>query len=39
MLGVENPTHEMTAVLLKYGVAAENLRHARFLKLTRCGAE
>eukprot|EP00752_Nemacystus_decipiens_P018227 g16355.t1 len=35
MLGVENPTQEMTAVLLKYGVAAENLRHARFLKLTR----
>eukprot|EP00903_Cladosiphon_okamuranus_P015117 g13980.t1 len=35
MLGVENPTQEMAEVLLKYGVAAEDLRHARFLKLTR----
>ncbi|CAM9290449.1 unnamed protein product, partial [Hapterophycus canaliculatus] len=35
MLGVKQPTAEVAAVLLKYGVAAEHFCYARFLKLSR----
>ena len=37
MLGVKQPTAEVAAVLLKYGVAAQHFCYARFLKLSRCG--
>lgn len=36
MLGVKQPTADVAAVLLKYGVAAEHFCYARFLKLSRC---
>ncbi|CAM9366841.1 unnamed protein product [Ectocarpus sp. 12 AP-2014] len=35
MLGVKQPTADVAAVLLKYGVAAEHFCFARFLKLSR----
>ncbi|CBJ26939.1 hypothetical protein Esi_0050_0091 [Ectocarpus siliculosus] len=35
MLGVKQPTADVAAVLLKYGVAAEHFCYARFLKLSR----
>lgn len=35
MLGVKQPTAEVAAVLLKYGVASQHFCYARFLKLTR----
>eukprot|EP00752_Nemacystus_decipiens_P014788 g13166.t1 len=34
-LGVEQPNAEVKVQLLKHGVAGEQLRHARFLRLTR----
>lgn len=36
MLGVKQPTAEVAAVLLKYGVTAQHFCCARFLKLSRC---
>ncbi|CAM9360672.1 unnamed protein product, partial [Laminaria digitata] len=35
MLGVKQPTAEVAAVLLKYGVATQHFCYARFLKLSR----
>ncbi|CAM9242487.1 unnamed protein product [Ectocarpus sp. 4 AP-2014] len=35
MLGVKQPTADVAAVLLKYGVAAQHFCYARFLKLSR----
>lgn len=35
MLGVKQPTAEVAAILLKYGVAAQHFCYARFLKLSR----
>lgn len=39
MLGVKQPTAEVAAVLLKYGVATQHFCYARFLKLSRCGQD